>query len=64
MGCDCTKCQNSSIWGVFWMNKVQIVPNVIGRWKVEGKLLVLSDGSEAMIWQEKERSRIREFCWV
>ena len=33
MVCNWSKSQCSNIWGVFWMNQVQMLPSVIGRGK-------------------------------
>ena len=72
MGRDWNKCQSSNIWGVFLMNRVQMMPRVAGairslvnarglqlecvRVLHEGLLLY---GSEIKIGRKKERSRIR-----
>ena len=29
---DLSKCQSSHIWGLFWMNQVQMLPTIVGRW--------------------------------
>ena len=42
MGNNLSNCQNSDIWGLFWMNRLQMLLSVIGMWRVGGKLQVLS----------------------
>ena len=36
-------CESLNNVDVFWMNQVQMMPNVVGRWRVGGKLRLLSD---------------------
>ena len=35
---DWSKCQSSNICGAFWMNQVRMLPSVVGRSRMEGKL--------------------------
>ena len=66
---DWSKCQSSSIWGVFWMNQVQMMPsgrkavdairsliNARGLQLEEFFALALLYDSETMKWREKERA--------
>ena len=32
-----------SYWDVFWVNQLQMVQSVVSRWRMEGKLRLLSD---------------------
>ena len=34
---DWSKCHSSNIWDVFWVNQVQMLPNLKGGWLVRGK---------------------------
>ena len=43
MECDWRLFQELNTWAVFWMNQVQTLLSIIGRWRIEGKLLMLSD---------------------
>ena len=40
MGHDWSICQSLNTWGMLRMNQVQIVPNIVGKWGVRGKLRV------------------------
>ena len=42
LGHDWSGSQSSNIWDVFWVNKVQMLPGVVGRWRAAGKLGLLS----------------------
>ena len=42
MGCYWSKCYSSNIWGVCWINYVQMLPSVVGSLRVGGNLLVSS----------------------
>ena len=60
MGCKWNKCQSSNIWGVLWMNQVQMLQccrKVTIERKVAGAIRLY--GSETMILRERYRSRIR-----
>ena len=65
--------QNFNIWDVFWTNKAQTGQSIVRKGRVGGGLQlectrvlyetllvpVLTYGNETMLWNEKERSRIR-----